>query len=71
MSSRVLRVRETVGVRTSLRVDDTTHDLSVDSRLTLLDGLRDVLGLTSTLPDFMSMLLLLLKGRCSPRDVTG
>ena len=48
MSPRVLTVRETVGVRTSLRVNDTTHELSVDSRLTLLDALRDVLGLTGT-----------------------
>jgi xanthine dehydrogenase YagT iron-sulfur-binding subunit len=29
-------------------VNDTTHELSVDSRLTLLDALRDVLGLTGT-----------------------
>ena len=48
MSPRVLTVRETVGVRTRLRVNDTTHELSVDSRLTLLDALRDVLGLTGT-----------------------
>ena len=48
MSPRVLTVRETVGVRTSLRVNDTTHELSVDSRLTLLDALRDVVGLTGT-----------------------
>ena len=48
MSPRVLTVRETVGVRTSSRVNDTTHELSVDSRLTLLDALRDVLGLTGT-----------------------
>jgi len=48
MSPRVLTVRETVGVRTSLRVNDTTHELSLDSRLTLLDTLRDVLGLTGT-----------------------
>ena len=48
MSTRVLTVRETVGVRTRLRVNDTTHELSVDSRLTLLDALRDVLGLTGT-----------------------
>ena len=27
-------------MRTSLRVNDTTHELSVDSRLTLLDALR-------------------------------
>jgi len=48
MSPRVLSVREAVGVRTRLRVNDTTHDVSVDSRLTLLDALRDVLGLTGT-----------------------
>ena len=48
MSPRVLTVRETVGVRTNLRVNDTTHELSLDSRLTLLDALRDVLGLTGT-----------------------
>ena len=48
MTPRVLTARETVGVRTSLRVNDTTHDLSLDSRLTLLDALRDVLGLTGT-----------------------
>ena len=48
MSSRVLNVGETVGVRTSLRVNDTTHELSVDPRLTLLDALRDVLDLTGT-----------------------
>src|ERR1700752_5381864 len=48
MRPRVLSVRETVFVRTSLRVNDTTHELSVDSRLTLLDTLRDVLGLTGT-----------------------
>ena len=36
------------GVRTTLRVNDATHDLSVDPRLTLLDALRDVLGLTGT-----------------------
>src|SRR6476469_4473774 len=48
MSPRVLTVRETVGVRTSLRVNDTTHELSLDSRMTLLDVLREVLGLTGT-----------------------
>ena len=35
-------------MRTSLRVNDTIHELSVDSRLTLLDALRDLLGLTGT-----------------------
>ena len=48
MSPGVLAVRETGGVKTSLRVNDTTHELSLDSRLTLLDTLRDVLGLTGT-----------------------
>ena len=48
MSPRVLTVRETVGVRTRLRVNETFHELAVDSRLTLLDALRDVLGLTGT-----------------------
>jgi len=48
MSPRVLTAREPVGVRTSLRVNDTTHELSVDSRVTLLDVLRDVFGLTGT-----------------------
>ena len=32
----------------SLRVNDGTHELSIDSRLTLLDTLRDVIGLTGT-----------------------
>jgi xanthine dehydrogenase YagT iron-sulfur-binding subunit len=35
-------------VRTTFRVNTTTHQLDVDSRLTLLDALRDVLGLTGT-----------------------
>jgi len=35
-------------VRTTLYVNNTTHELSVDPRLTLLDALRDVLGLTGT-----------------------
>ena len=35
-------------MRTSLCVNDATHDLLLDSRLTLLDALRDVLGLTGT-----------------------
>lgn len=35
-------------MKTSLRVNNTTHELSVDSRVTLLDVLRDVLGLTGT-----------------------
>jgi aerobic-type carbon monoxide dehydrogenase small subunit (CoxS/CutS family) len=36
-------------MKTSLRVNNTTHELSVDSRVTLLDALRDVLGLTGTM----------------------
>ena len=48
MNPPVLTVRETVGVRTSLRVNDTLHELLIDSRVTLLDALRDVLGLTGT-----------------------
>jgi hypothetical protein len=39
---------EAIGVRTTLRVNNTTHELSMDARLTLLDALRDVLGLTGT-----------------------
>ena len=35
-------------VRTTLRVNDTTQELSHDPRLTLLDALRDTLGLTGT-----------------------
>jgi ferredoxin len=35
-------------MKTNIHVNDTTHELSVDSRLTLLDALRDVLGLTGT-----------------------
>jgi succinate dehydrogenase/fumarate reductase-like Fe-S protein len=35
-------------MRITLRVNNTTHDLSADSRLTLLDALRDGLGLTGT-----------------------
>jgi xanthine dehydrogenase YagT iron-sulfur-binding subunit len=35
-------------MNTTLRVNNTTHTLSVDSRLTLLDALRDVLGLMGT-----------------------
>ena len=35
-------------MRATLRVNNTTHELSVDARLTLLDALRDVLGLTGT-----------------------
>ena len=32
----------------ALYVNDTVHDLALDSRVTLLDALRDVLGLTGT-----------------------
>jgi xanthine dehydrogenase YagT iron-sulfur-binding subunit len=35
-------------VRTTFRVNTTPYELDVDSRLTLLDALRDVLGLTGT-----------------------
>jgi aerobic-type carbon monoxide dehydrogenase small subunit (CoxS/CutS family) len=33
-------------VTTSIRVNDTLHELSLDSRVTLLDALRDVLGVS-------------------------
>src|SRR6185436_17668998 len=35
-------------MKTNIRVNDTAHELSVDSRLTKLNALRDVLGLTGT-----------------------
>ena len=35
-------------MKTRIRVNDTSHELSLDSRVTLLDALRDVLGLTGT-----------------------
>ena len=35
-------------VKTTLRVNNTTCELSTDPRLTLLDALREVLGLTGT-----------------------
>jgi len=35
-------------MKTTIRVNDTMHELSVDSRVTLLDALRDELGLTGT-----------------------
>ena len=35
-------------VRTRLRVNNTSHELSHDPRLTLLDALREALGLTGT-----------------------
>src|SRR6185295_10715113 len=37
-----------IEMKTSLRVNHTNHELSLDSRVTLLDALRDVLGLTGT-----------------------
>ncbi len=36
-------------MKTSLRVNNTTHELSVDSRVTSLDVLSDVLDLTGTI----------------------
>ena len=35
-------------MRTALRVNNTTHELSVDPRITLLDALHDMLGLVGT-----------------------
>src|SRR3989442_15522226 len=35
-------------MKTNIRVNNTTHELSLDSRVTLLDALRDELGLTGT-----------------------
>jgi len=37
-----------IDLKTNIHVNDTTHELTLDSRLTLLDALRDVLGLTGT-----------------------
>ena len=37
-----------IEMKASLRVNNTNHELSLDSRVTLLDALRDVLGLTGT-----------------------
>jgi xanthine dehydrogenase YagT iron-sulfur-binding subunit len=37
-----------IDVKTNIRVNNTIHELALDSRLTLLDALRDVLGLTGT-----------------------
>jgi hypothetical protein len=37
-----------ITVNTILHVNGTTHQLSLDPRLTLLDTLRDVIGLTGT-----------------------
>ena len=39
---------EVIAVNTTLRVNGTNHELSNDTRLSLLDALRDVLGLTGT-----------------------
>ena len=44
--SRTTRRCEVLDVTTAIRVNNTTHELSADSRLTLLDAIRDVLGLT-------------------------
>ena len=35
-------------LKTNIRVNNTIHELALDSRVTLLDALRDVLGLTGT-----------------------
>jgi xanthine dehydrogenase YagT iron-sulfur-binding subunit len=40
--------KEAIGMRTTFRVNNTAHELSADPRLTLLDALRDVIGLTGT-----------------------
>jgi xanthine dehydrogenase YagT iron-sulfur-binding subunit len=37
-----------IEMKTNLRVNNTNHELSLDSRVTLLDAFRDVLGLTGT-----------------------
>jgi xanthine dehydrogenase YagT iron-sulfur-binding subunit len=37
-----------IDVKTNIRVNNTIHELALDSRLTLPDALRDVLGLTGT-----------------------
>lgn len=39
---------EVAGVSTRLQVNNSSHELSLDPRLTLLDALRDTLGLTGT-----------------------
>jgi len=41
-------------VITNLRVNQTAHELSVGSSVTVLDALRDVLGLTGTKKDAIS-----------------
>jgi xanthine dehydrogenase YagT iron-sulfur-binding subunit len=52
MASSGTRVRaardEVTGTKINLRVNDRPYELFVDPRLTLLDALRDVLGLTGT-----------------------
>jgi aerobic-type carbon monoxide dehydrogenase small subunit (CoxS/CutS family) len=35
-------------MKTNVRVNNTTNEISLDSRVTLLDALRDVLGLPGT-----------------------
>jgi xanthine dehydrogenase iron-sulfur cluster and FAD-binding subunit A len=35
-------------MKTNIRVNNTPHELSLDSRVTLLDALLDILGLTGT-----------------------
>jgi xanthine dehydrogenase YagT iron-sulfur-binding subunit len=47
-SQHELASKKAIDVKTTIRVNNTAHELSVDSRLTLLDVLRDVLGLTGT-----------------------
>jgi xanthine dehydrogenase YagT iron-sulfur-binding subunit len=37
-----------IDMKTNIRVNNTTRELSVDSRVTLPDALREVLGLTGT-----------------------
>jgi xanthine dehydrogenase YagT iron-sulfur-binding subunit len=39
---------EVIDVKTRIRVNNASHELSLDSRVTLLDALRDVFGLTGT-----------------------
>ena len=43
-----MRQDEVIDVKTNIRVNNTNHELALDPRLTLLDALRDVLGLTGT-----------------------
>ena len=37
-----------IDVKTSIHINNTLHELSLDPRVTLLDALRDVLGLPGT-----------------------